>query len=192
MMTEESVSLRNQGVENTGWGLGWQLPHWDDEPAFGHGGATEGQQAKIVVFPRRRVIVAVLSNATAGSEMADELVSVVARRFGVHGPAAPHIMPAPVPKDEVGHIVGAYRRFGTEFGIREGGESGLEGVFEPDPDDGDAGVRVTVPIWPTREGFYGVRFPRDRGVTELAFLPGPDGSIYAAMGHRVTPRVDAA
>ncbi len=188
-MTTETVSLRDQGVENVGWGLGWQLPNWGDEPAYGHGGATEGQRAKIVVFPSRRVIMAVLANSQAGSEMAADLVSSLAKDVGIGAPVGLHVSDEPVDTEEARRVAGTYSRFETEFRMIPGGKSGLTGVFEPDPDDGDAGVRVTVPVRPTREGFFAVRFPRDREATELAFIDGPLGVMYAAMGHRVTPRV---
>lgn len=188
-MTHSTVSLADQGVENVGWGLGWQLPNWGDEPAFGHGGATEGQRAKITILPEHRMIIAVLTNASAGSEMAAALTTGITGRMGIAGPVEPTIADRPLDTAEIARVSGVYQRFNTEFAMRPGGSTGLEGVFEPDPDDGEFAARVTVPIRPTTQGFYAAHFPSDRGLTEIAFIESPDGAMYATMGHRATPRV---
>ncbi|MCI1864976.1 MAG: beta-lactamase family protein [Bifidobacterium sp.] len=189
LMTRQTVSLGDQGVENVGWALGWQLPNWQGEPAYGHGGATEGQRAKITVFPRRRMVVAVLTNAGSGSEMAANLTERVARRAGIGMPAEATVARRTLDDAEIRRVCGTYKRHNTEFTIRAAGETGLQGVFEPDPDDGEFAARVTLPIRPTAEGFYALQFPSDHGLTELAFIDAPGNGMYAAMGHRVTPRV---
>lgn len=192
MMIEQSVDIRAQGVENLGWGLGWQLPNWGDTPAFGHGGATEGQRAAVVVFPERRCAIGVLTNAYSGSAMAASLTADIAGRLGLGEHRTATIDNRHIDEHEAGRVCGSYRRFNTEFSFAAQGPTGLQAVFEPDPDDGPYAARITLPVYPTAEGYYAVRFPGDRGVTELAFLPTGEGGMYAAMDHRITPRVEAA
>lgn len=194
-MTTEQVSLRDQGIENVGWGLGWQLPNWGPERAFGHGGATIGQRANIVVFPDRRLVIATLTNADAGTQMAAHLAAELAGQAGIAAPPHPTPTDTPISEAESARFLGRYAREGEEFSFRRGGSTGVEAVIEPDDDDGPNGVQLTLPLHATAEGFYAVQRPDQRTPTEIAFLDAPRSprapfGVYAAMGHRVTPRVE--
>lgn len=189
LMTTQTVSLSNQGVENIGWALGWQLPNWGDVGAYGHGGATEGQRSSIVVFPQRRTVIAVLTNAYSGSAMAADLIDTIARRDHLGERRRAVVATGRVSQEAAAKVCGTYRRLNTEFSFLPAGETGLQATFEPDPDDGPFAARVVLPVHPTTQGFYAVQFPSDSGPTELAFIDMPDGGMVAAMGHRVTPRV---
>ena len=191
-MLAMQVSLADQGVENLGWALGWQIPNWGTERAVGHGGATEGQRANIVVFPDRGVAIATLTNADAGTEMAAHIAVCIAQRLTI----GPRVVPLPVPiaddgipDDRKETICGVYERHGEHMEFRPGGPTGVLVMIDPDDDDGPNGVRLVLPLHRTAQGFYAVRRPDERGLTEIAFLDGTDGTHYVAIGHRVTPRV---
>lgn len=195
LMTREQVSLRDQGIENIGWALGWSLPNWGSEPAFGHGGATEGQRANAVVFPRRKLAIVTLTNADAGTQMAAHIARTVAKRVaGIEAPPAVTLTGDAITSDEATAFLGGYAREGEAFRFEAGGPTGVMAVIEPDADDGPMGARITVPLHHTGQGFYAVQRPDRREPTEIAFLhvpvsPRAPFGVYAAMGHRITPRV---
>ena len=195
LMTKEQVSLRDQGIENIGWALGWQLPNWGDEPAFGHGGATEGQRANVVVFPKRGLAIATLTNADAGTQMAAQIARTVAKReAGIAPPPEVVMNDRAFTSQEIADMRGTYAREGEEYRIVEGGPTGLLMVIEPDDDDGPMGVRLTLPLHHTDQGFYAVQRPDQRTPTEIAFLRVERSNyapyrVYLAQGHRITPRI---
>lgn len=189
LMTTQQVSLTDQGIENIGWALGWQLPNWGSEPAFGHGGATEGQRANIVVFPKHRIVIAVLTNADAGTQMAAALTRDIASRAGIASPPKVTLSDRHLSDDEIVNIVGVYERHGEHQEYRAGGPTGVEGVFEPDEDDGPCGVRLTLPLHATEQGHYAVQRPDRHEPTEIEFVSASDGTKYVAYGHRVTPKI---
>jgi hypothetical protein len=188
-MVQEQVSLREQGVENLGWGLGWQLPNWGDEPAYGHGGATEGQRARLVVFPRRRLALLVLTNADAGSTMAGALVRALTEPYGIGPQAEAHPLEnGTIPAETAEQITGHYCRPDSDWTLLPGGRSGVTAVIEPDSDSGDAGVQLRLPLLPTAEGYFAVQRPSDRGPTEVAIVRRGDGR-WLASSHRLAPLV---
>lgn len=191
-MLTMQVSLADQGAGNLGWALGWQMPNWGTERAFGHGGATEGQRASIVLFPDRRMVIATLTNADAGTEMAAHIATCIARRVGIAPKIEPQLVPITddvIPDNLKATICGVYERHGEHIEFRAGGPTGVLAIIDPDDDDGPNGVRLVLPLHRTTQGFYAVRRPDERGLTEIAFLDGVDGTHYMASGHRVTPRV---
>ena len=89
---------------------------------------------------------------------------------------------------------GTYAREGEEYRIVEGGPTGLLMVIEPDGDDGPMGVRLTLPLHHTDQGFYAVQRPDQYTPTEIAFLRVERSDyapyrVYLAQGHRITPRI---
>ncbi|MCI1219231.1 MAG: beta-lactamase family protein [Bifidobacterium sp.] len=189
LMTREQVDLREQGVQNNGWGLGWQLPNWGSEPAFGHGGATEGQRANVVVFPQRRTAIAVLTNADAGTQMAAHLTSVLAARAGVAPRPTVQLDETPISAEDMATVLGTYERLGEHMEFKAGGPTGVLAVIDPDEDDGPYGVQLTLPLYHTTQGFYAIQRPDERDPTEIAFVSSSRGTRYVASGHRVTPKV---
>lgn len=189
LMTTQQVSLKEQGIENNGWALGWQLPNWGDEFAFGHGGATERQRASIVIFPKHRIVIAILTNADAGSQMAAALTRTLAAKAGIAAPPKVELSDRHLTEQEIANIVGVYERYEEHQEYRKGGPTGVEGVFAPDVDDGPRGVELTLPLYATTQGYYAVQRPDERTPTEIAFVRASDGTQYVASGHRVTPKV---
>lgn len=94
-----------------------------------------------------------------------------------------------IPDDRKDSIIGVYERHGEHIEFRAGGPTGVLAMIDPDDDDGPNGVRLVLPLHRTAQGFYAVRRPDERGLTEIAFLDSADGTHYVACGHRVTPRV---
>lgn len=189
LMVQEQVSLREQGVENLGWGLGWQLPNWGDEPAYGHGGATEGQRARLVVFPRRRFALLVLTNADAGSAMAGVLVRALTEPYHIGPQAEAHpLKNGTIPAETAAQIMGHYCRPDSDWTLLPGGPSGVTAVIEPDSDSGGAGVQLRLPLRPTAEGYFAVQRPSDRTPTEVAVVRRGDDR-WLASSHRLAPLV---
>lgn len=190
-MTSLSVSLASQGIENIGWALGWQLPNWGKTQAFGHSGATEGQRAYLVVFPERQTALCVLTNADSGSQMSTTLSAEVTRRWGIE--PRPEVLYSNEPIDDatIHDLLGTYRRYGVTFYMIAGGETGIQVVFEPEDDDGPYGTRLTVSLFRSSSGHFLVQRPDRVNPTEIAVITTVDGTQYAAIDHRLTPKVSS-
>jgi CubicO group peptidase (beta-lactamase class C family) len=77
------------------WGLGWMLYTIDGEPAFGHGGSTNGFRASLLVVPGRSFAIACLTNGSRGSALYHEIEDVVlSERLGLKREPKPEAPPA--------------------------------------------------------------------------------------------------
>lgn len=189
-MTTLSVSLADQGSENVGWALGWQLPNWGANRAFGHSGATEGQRAYLVVFPELQKALCVLSNADSGSQMAAEIGDAVTRRWGIASRPKISLIEEHVDDGVLRGLLGTYERYGVTVHMIPGGKTGVQVVFEPEDDDGPFGTRLTLDLCRSSSGHYAVQRPDRIGPTEIAVIDS-DGTRYLAIDHRLTPKVNA-
>jgi CubicO group peptidase (beta-lactamase class C family) len=117
-MTRPEVEVPNRWRGPTHWGLGWELFDWPGGPVFGHGGATIGQYAYLLVAPGAGVAVALLTNggepgelyATLVGELLADLAGVTMRRF------AP---PETPPRVDFSRYLGAYRSEGLAFELTD-------------------------------------------------------------------------
>jgi hypothetical protein len=101
------------------WGLGWMLHSIEGEPAFGHGGSTNGFRASFLVVPGRQFAVACLTNGSRGSAVYREVEDVVlSERLGFKREPRPQ---APAASD-LGVYVGTYQAPGGVLTVERDGE----------------------------------------------------------------------
>lgn len=88
------------------YGLGFETREINGERVIGHGGSTNGFQARLTIIPARRYAIAILTNSDRGSAMYTEVIdATLAERFGLQAPK-----PAPVTLDAeaLGRFAGVY------------------------------------------------------------------------------------
>jgi len=125
-MREPTASLPLPVGDLNGWGLGWMLMDHDGVPAYGHQGATIGNNALLHVLPDQRAAIAVLTNGGRGSGafhhgVVTELLDALA---GVSLRVAPE--PHPNPDDvDVESLLGTYRNQLFAHTIRRGEDGGV-------------------------------------------------------------------
>ena len=103
-------------------GLGWYLIHRDGHRFLSHGGATNGQQALLVLLPEERFAFAALASNDDGGALAGELFqSVLESELGIAPvPPAEHLE---LTREELGSYAGTYEAPLTrlELTIEDGG-----------------------------------------------------------------------
>src|SRR3954469_5245962 len=133
LLSEESVAAMQKseidvktGTPGTSQGLGWALETWDGQPVFGHGGATTGNVADLVVLPEAGLAISIVANGgrEPGELLSDVLSEVALKLAGVEKPK-PLTPPAtPVVLDN-SRYVGRYSTEGFQADIGETAEGAL-------------------------------------------------------------------
>jgi hypothetical protein len=117
-MRSPEVEVPNRWRGPTHWGLGWELFDWPGGHVFGHGGATIGQYAYLLVVPGARVAVALLTNGGEAGELYGELVGEVLAELA--GVTMPRFAPPDVPAEvDFSRYLGAYRSEGISFELTD-------------------------------------------------------------------------
>ena len=160
-------------------GLGWYLAARDGRTFLSHGGATNGQQARLVVVPEERFAFAALTNHDDGGALGGELLaSVLEGVLGIEPAATPeHLERAPA---ELAGYAGTYEAPLTrlEVTVKDGGlvlDAIPRGGFpRPDspPSPGPPPTRLAF----EKPDFVVALDPPMRGMLG-DFLRGPDGEI---------------
>lgn len=189
-MTTPCVDMSMHGALFRGWSLGWSMPAWQGERAWGHSGATNGQRAYTVGLPDLGVAIGVVTNADCGSDLASALVNDVAELLGIAAKpvSIPPAVAEVVDPTEAHARAGHYRRPGAEFWIVPGGPTGMVLVREPDDDDGPWAERLELAATSTQSGTFRVNRPGHLNAEEFGFVD-RDGHSWLAMDHRLTPLV---
>ncbi len=94
------------------WGLGWMLHDIAGEPAFGHGGSTNGFRASLLAVPGREFAITVLTNGSQGSALYREVEAWALKEFvDLERPTKPAI---PLSASQADEYAGCYKvPFGT-------------------------------------------------------------------------------
>jgi CubicO group peptidase (beta-lactamase class C family) len=168
-------------------GLGWYLFEREGRSFVIHGGATLGQQARLVIGPEERFALAVLTNHDDGGALAGELQEAVFREAFGFAPATPvHIERS---REELAGYAGSYEAPLTRLNITVDGD-GL--LLEMVPRGGFPTPDSPPPPGPppTRLAFEAPDLvvaldPPARGMSG-DFLRGPDGEIaWFRLGGRL-------
>lgn len=108
-MRQPHVEVREPGLIDGHWGLGWSLPDYGGSVVLGHSGNTMGQRAFLRVVPDSGVAVALLTNGgdvyPMFSRVFDHLMQELA---GLRQPEIPMPPTNPQPVDP-GRAAGTYR-----------------------------------------------------------------------------------
>jgi CubicO group peptidase (beta-lactamase class C family) len=171
------------------YGIGWELHEWDGVHVIGHGGSTNGFNARLTIVPERRFAIAMLTNSGRGSAMYDEVVAwALAERLGLREPKPQAIS---LPDDALAALAGVYKRpdgvitlTATDDGLRREMKAvdllnNKEDVYPPDD------------LRPISALEFIVVTPGESLDSRMDFLPGDDGRPrFVRMGGRLAARVE--
>ncbi|HEX9038275.1 MAG TPA: serine hydrolase domain-containing protein [Ktedonobacterales bacterium] len=88
------------------YGTGWETRRLDGVRVVGHGGSTNGFNARLLLIPERRYALVILTNSGRGSAMYQEILEArLAERFGLQ---APQPQPIKLPRKALARFAGVY------------------------------------------------------------------------------------
>ncbi len=171
------------------YGIGWELHEWDGVQVIGHGGSTNGFNARLAIVPERQFAIAVLTNSGRGSAMYEEVVAwELAERLGLR---APQPQPISLEPEALASLAGVYTRpdgritlTATDDGLRR--EMTMVDLLNDKeesypPDD----------LRPISATEFIVVTPGENLDSRMDFLPGDDGHPrFARIGGRLAARAE--
>ena len=169
------------------YATGWETRVIDGVRLIGHGGSTNGFNARLTLIPERRYAVAILTNSGRGSKMYEEVIEErLGRRFGLR---APRPLPISLPAEALARFAGVYRQpdgvvtlTATADGLRREMTfrdvlNNKEETFPPEE------------LRPISETEFIVVTPGDNESQRVDFLLGADGRPrFLRMGGRLNER----
>ncbi len=166
------------------WGLGWQMDAIDGVAVIGHGGATNGFQARLAFVPERGFALAILTNSGQGSAAYRPLEEALLERYlGLHKQEPPAIT---LPAEVLARYAGAYARPLSRFMLTpENGGLRVE-MMARNP---FSGAETALPAYhaePIGERKFRITGGALAGST-FDFILRPDGAVrFLRFGGRVT------
>jgi CubicO group peptidase (beta-lactamase class C family) len=95
------------------WGVGWDISWVDGVKVIGHGGTTNGFQARLAVVPDRQFAIAILTNSRRGAALNDRVEAwALEHELGLHK-APPEIIS--LSDDVLAKVAGEYKQPQVEF-----------------------------------------------------------------------------
>jgi CubicO group peptidase (beta-lactamase class C family) len=165
------------------WGLGWRRSSIDNVAMVGHGGATNGFTAKLLLVPERNFIVVALTNHDHGSQAYPVIEAAALRE--VLGLVAPKPTIIELPAEEIARFAGTYHHdlaTTTLTPIANGLEAKVRRHHAFNEQDSDGLPYRLEPTGPT------TFVARDNGNdgTPAEFILNPDGSVrFYRIGGRL-------
>ncbi len=172
------------------WGVGWMLDEVDGAATFGHGGATNGQQAQLTIVPEHNYAIATLTNGSKGAAANREVIRwALERDLGL-------VTRDPEPAEQdaawIERRLGTYRAALTQSTLKRAEEGdGLEiEMISYNPFSGDPSPARSFPITSTSDGMMVTEGVLKGMVVD--FVDGDDGEsgppAYARVGLRLAKR----
>ncbi|HZC05222.1 MAG TPA: serine hydrolase domain-containing protein [Ktedonobacterales bacterium] len=88
------------------YGIGWETREIDGVRLIGHGGSTNGFNARLTIIPERNFAIAILTNSGRGSAMYGEVIEAeLQERFGLREPKP---QPISLPQEALARLAGSY------------------------------------------------------------------------------------
>ncbi|HEV2527096.1 MAG TPA: serine hydrolase domain-containing protein [Thermomicrobiales bacterium] len=173
--------------DHGGRGLGWAVDRAGDEVTFGHGGATNGFKASLLVVPGRRFAIATLTNSEDGLYTYRDIEREVLRRaLGITVTDPEPIAPEPGLADRV---TGTYRAMLAELVIAGSDDALTASVTSINPFTDERHEPVESGLVPVAVDALMVPDGVRKG-TRVDLLPGDDGRVdMVRMGGRIAVRV---
>ena len=104
-MWEEQITAANFAEA---YGLGWETRTIDGVRLIGHGGSTNGFNARLLLIPERQYAIAILTNSGRGATMYREVIEArLTEQFDLRMPAPKTIK---LPKRSLERFTGVYRQ----------------------------------------------------------------------------------
>jgi tetratricopeptide (TPR) repeat protein len=138
------------------------------ESYFGHGGGNYGFRCQLIFHPERGYGAAVMTNASGGEVVADEVLNAIAHVYGWEGYLPESIQPIELGADELDTYTGRYRAGPDQVVVLTAGDGFLlhREVLRP-------GV---IPLYPVAPNTF--RYP-ERYDETFIFVRGEDGRIQS-------------
>ena len=183
---EQMTTVHVPTGDDTGRGLGWALDRVGGESAFGHGGATNGFKASLLVVPGRRVAIATLTNGENGVYTARDIERAVLHR--VLGIMVTHPEPIAAGPGLADRVAGTYRAMLSEVTFAGTDDTLTASLITINPFNDERHEPVDFPLVPISSDELMVPDGVRKG-TRIQLLPGEDGSVdMIRMGGRIAVR----
>ena len=187
-MLEAQVEVPDPWTLGSHWGLGWILMEWDGQPAYGHDGATLGQNGFLRVLPGSDLAVSLLCNGGHMRELFQDLFrEVFSELAGVTMTPQPELGGAR-PEYDAAAYLGRYAREGVEMDVSEADDglsltvrntSPLATAMDSEPQ--------VMSLTPYRPDVFLAQIPGEDGLLPAVFFTLDDGSRFLHLGARSTP-----
>jgi CubicO group peptidase (beta-lactamase class C family) len=182
-MQETQTTAANFSDE---WGIGWDLNTIDGELVIGHGGSTNGFQARLSIVPGQKFAVAVLTNGNQGWAVNNPIAQWAIHHYcGVYRPA-----PTPIerPSEELEQFAGKYTHpNGTTTVSVDNGELKMVSVSR---DRRSGEEKELPPVWaaPISDDEFVATTGASHGM-RIDFIRNTDGSLrFMRTGGRLLDR----
>ena len=170
------------------WGIGWDIRSINGEVVIGHGGTTNGFQARLSIVPDKRYAVAILTNGNRGWA-----VNAKTEEWALKhdcGLDVTRHTPVELEPGQINRLCGKYQNPISNIALSsEDGSIRIDmTVKSPLTDD----EKVLPPVWakPVGDLELIVTSGSSEGI-RADFIPGPDGSIrFIRFGGRLADRVE--
>ena len=195
LLSEESIrQMQEVYVEDAGladaWGLGWMINFYDGEKAIGHGGATNGFNAQLVIVPARDFALVILTNSGRGAAAYNQISEwVLEDRLGLKKTKAPVV---PLDVEQLAEYAGKYSRPVVDVTISvEGDGLRLDAVSRSLLADTEQEQKQPpIHLEPLGNDKFRITTGASAG-GKVDFIRNEDGSIrFVRFGGRVVERVD--
>ncbi|HEU5013884.1 MAG TPA: serine hydrolase [Roseiflexaceae bacterium] len=111
LLTSESIRAMRQPQVSAGsraetWGIGWEIKTSDGVQIVGHGGATNGFNARLTLVPERQFALAILTNSGRGAAAYQRIAPWALQHFC--GLKQPEPAPVTLSDEELARYAGTY------------------------------------------------------------------------------------
>jgi hypothetical protein len=156
---------------------------------IGHGGSTNGFNARLTIIPERRFAIAVLTNSGRGSAMYDEVVAwALAERLGLREPKP---QPIGLPADALATLAGVYKRPDGAITLTATSDGMRCEVKMVDLLNNKEESYPPFDLCPISASEFIVVTPGENLDSRMDFLPGDDGRPrFVRMGGRLAARAE--
>ena len=184
-MQEEQVKAANF---SEAWAIGWDLNVLDGVKVIGHGGSTNGFQARMTVVPEKGYAIAILTNGNQGWAVNNPIAQWgLLHHCGLEYPKLEHVE---LTEEQLQRVAGKYtsRNSETTVTVEDGGirlDTISKGIR------GDESTEMP-PVWakPISELEFVVTTGASAG-TRIDLITNEDGSLrFLRAGGRLSDRVD--
>lgn len=169
------------------YGIGWETRMIDGVRLIGHGGSTNGFEARLLLIPEERYAIAILTNSSRGSAMYREVVDArLAGRFGLRQPK-----PAPITlsAETLARFAGVYTQPDGRTTLNATAEGLSRSMVFQDLLDGHVETSPTDELRPIGEREFVVVTPGENEGSRVDFLLDGDGRPrFLRMGGRLNER----
>ncbi|MGC0365978.1 dipeptidyl aminopeptidase/acylaminoacyl peptidase/CubicO group peptidase (beta-lactamase class C family) [Rhodococcus sp. 27YEA15] len=177
-------------------GLTWQILDWDGARAYGHTGATLGQNAILRVIPSRGIAIALMTNGGGTDSLTADLVSEIARVVG-GVTVTPDFTPGRPESRQISSDVerdalcGLYRDAATDYAVsRTGSSMTLIRTEHTNPSGSEELAQsIELDLIEVQPGVFASRLPQTAAWVRITVIDNESRQLLY-VGSRAYPRVE--